>query len=94
MSRLTITEARTELATTSLADVQEDTAWTWANRAWVAYESANLAIDPGAKLKLLLRASDCQHEAYEHASLVSPMLLVAVREHLQAWIRLYESVLP
>ena len=60
-----IVHAAVELRTTTMQQLQEATAWTWASRAAAAYQfyrSSN-------HLQWLLDAEEYAHEAIEHAAL-------------------------
>ncbi|HYB24727.1 MAG TPA: hypothetical protein VED41_13075, partial [Solirubrobacteraceae bacterium] len=69
-----------ELHHQSIKDIQRQTAVTWAGRAAAAYHFYG----QGAGLPWLLDATEYEHEALEHASLVTddPELLETVRHYL------------
>jgi hypothetical protein len=60
-------KAAEELAKKSLDEIQLATAYTWASRACVAYESY---LGESGDLKWYLDAKEYEHEALEHAALI------------------------
>lgn len=58
-----------ELAAKSLTEIQQETALTWAHRAWAAYTYAAAANDATSRQAWLADAVELEHEAIEHAAL-------------------------
>jgi hypothetical protein len=74
-----IKQARVELRTKSLVQIQTETAWTWASRAAAAYEYYR-----ASKItQWLLDAEEYAHEAIEHAALAG--VLPAVQAALATY---------
>lgn len=81
-----IQEACEELAHKSQDQIQIDTALTWAYRACAAYKFARECKDAGQmgdSLKWLFDASEYEHEAFEHAGLVSDKMLKQIRKMIK-----------
>ena len=74
-------EAIEELMKKPLRQIQEETAYAWAWRAWAAYTLAKRASNVNDIIKWRLVATELEHESYEHAALVDDgcRVLKAVR---------------
>lgn len=74
-------KAMVELQQKTYAQIQEETAWTWASRACVSYQGSLVAELP-QKLVLFALGEEYFHEAVEHAALnvSTPNLLQQVRD--------------
>jgi len=81
-----IEEACIELVQKSQEQIQIDTAFTWAYRACAAYKFSRECQSEGKladSLKWLLDASEYEHEAFEHAGLVSDKMLKQIRKMIK-----------
>lgn len=58
-----------EVQTKSEAEIEYETAQTWASRSAAAYHLVTQVPDLGNKIAWLMRAEDLRHEAVEHSSL-------------------------
>lgn len=76
-----LAKAKLELQQKTYASIQEETAWTWASRACVSYQSCVAAEFP-AKLALWSLGEEYLHEAIEHAGFnaVNPNLAQQIRD--------------
>jgi hypothetical protein len=63
-------QALDELAAKSLAQIQTETALTWAYRAWAAKAYATKATSKSQFLDWMNDSTEYAHEAIEHAALV------------------------
>jgi hypothetical protein len=86
---LNVEAAKTELASKSFKDIQQETAWKWASRAAAAYQLVLSANDADIH-KFMLQASDYFGEAREHSADVGPKLLIEINEAvgpymMEAW---------
>jgi hypothetical protein len=75
---MSLADARAELASKMLVQIQHETALTWAYRAAAAYEQAQAQ----NSVKWLLDAEELWHEALEHAALVSDATVAEIRAYL------------
>jgi len=70
--------ATEELRKKSLREINEDTAWLWASRAWAAYNFAKES--PRESQRWLKDATEYEHEAVEHAAVSEKIdTLVSIR---------------
>jgi hypothetical protein len=78
---LDLAKAKQELSQKTYAQIQEETAWTWASRACASYQGC-VAADFPAKLALWSLGEEYYHEAIEHAgfSAANPTLLQQIRD--------------
>jgi hypothetical protein len=67
---LKVEDAKKELSQKTYAEIQEETAWKWASRAAASYQNVEKAED-AAKFEAYLLAQEYEHEAIEHAALIS-----------------------
>jgi hypothetical protein len=67
---LDVETAQMEIRTKSKAQIEAETAWTWASRAVACYFEARSSMDAFEQAKWLRQAEDYSHEAREHASQV------------------------
>lgn len=76
-----LAKAAQELQQKTYAQIQEETAWTWASRACVSYQNCVAEKFP-AKLVCWTLGEEYYHEAVEHAALNSnnPGLVQAIRD--------------
>lgn len=65
---LDLEKAKLELEQKSYAQIQEETAWTWASRACVSYQNCSNVSFP-EKLACWSMGEEYYHEAVEHAAL-------------------------
>ena len=87
-----VREARFELKKKSYREIQEETAWKWAARAAASYENVGTLEGP-VKFETYLLGQEYEHEAIEHAALISDPDVNLVKEvqealesfQLEAW---------
>lgn len=83
-SKLNLEKGAKDIESKSLAQIQEDTAWTWASRAAACYKK--LAETGDWKWKT--DAEEYRHEAVEHAALIgdtNPTVLNEIHEALEEY---------
>lgn len=76
-----LAKAKLELTQKSYAQIQDETAWTWASRACVSYQNC-VAEEFPKKLVCWTLGEEYYHEAIEHAALNSnnPGLVQQIRD--------------
>lgn len=84
MLNLKIAEAKTELASKTYRQIQEETATKWAARAGAAYEMV-VESELKSKLATWTLAEEFYHESIEHAALTEDdgKILASIREALK-----------
>lgn len=81
-SKLDLKKGSKDISTKNLAEIQEDTAWTWASRAAACYEKLKETGD----WKWKTDAEEYRHEAVEHAALIGdthPTVLKEIHDALE-----------
>jgi hypothetical protein len=84
MTELDLDTARMDLQTKSKAQIDSDTADTWAARAIAAWEFALAETDPRVRLRWMLDAREYEHEAGEHAGSAGPERLAEILGTIEA----------
>lgn len=73
-------QALAELAEKTIEQIQRETAYTWAYRAWAARELATKTTSRAAFLGMMCDATEYSAEAVEHAALAGDEVLSDVRQ--------------
>jgi len=83
-SKLNIEKGSKDIELKSLAQIQEETAWTWASRAAAAYKK----LEETGDWKWKTDAEEYRHEAVEHAALIGdthPTVLTEIHDALEEY---------
>lgn len=83
-SKLDLKKGSKDITEKTLAEIQEDTAWTWASRAAACYEKLKETGD----WKWKTDAEEYRHEAVEHAALIGdthPTVLQEIHDALEEY---------
>jgi hypothetical protein len=83
-SKLNLEKGAKDISSKTLAQIQEDTAWTWASRAAACYEKLKETGD----WKWKTDAEEYRHEAVEHAALIGdtrPTVLQEIHDALEKY---------